>query len=311
MSARRALLLISQILPGLTAASVARASESPPLNLAVSSQCPSRELIESQLAPLLGERARAPAMDTSVRIEISDSGDSYRISVGTAERQVDDPQRDCQERAKVSAVFIALNLPAGAGEPPPPQAPQRPSPQPGPPAMQPSQTQVVLQLLGSVEHAPELSGTGKGLYVGASLRRGRVDLTLHSGIFAPLSVVGTERQTAAYELWRFPTSFTLGFSTDGRALSLGIAGGLAFDVLRFRGIDLPNPDSGLRVNPGFLVALPLRLHASRQVAAVLMPTLAIFPRTYIVRLEPTRSLDESPRFWLGARIGLETSALGG
>jgi hypothetical protein len=308
VSARRALLLFSQILLGLTAASVARASESAPLNLAVSSQCPSRELIESQLAPLLGDRA--PELDTSVRIEISDSADSYRIRVGTAEREVNDPQRDCQERAKVSAVFIALNLPARAPAPPP-QAPQRPPPQPAAPAVQRIQTQLELQLLGAVEHAPELSGTGKGLHVGASLRRGRIDLTLNGGIFAPLSVMAPERESAVYELWRFPTSLTIGFRTDDRGLSLGIAGGLALDVLRFRGIDLPNPDSGLRVNPGFLLALPLRLHASRHIAAVLMPTLALFPRTYIVRLEPTRQLDESPRFWLGARIGLETSALGG
>jgi hypothetical protein len=307
--ARRALLLISQILFGLTAASVARAGDARPLDLAVSSQCPDREMLESQLAPLLG--VRTPGLDSSVRVEVSDLGDSYRVRVGTAERQVEDPQRDCQERAKVSAVFIALNLPARAPEPPPPQAPRGAAPQPRPPAVRASQTQLVLQLLGSVEHAPELSATGKGLYVGAALRRGRVDLTLHAGMFAPLGVVVPERETTAYELWRFPSSLTIGFMTDDRGLSVGIAGGLALDLLRFRGVDLPNPDSGLRVNPGLLLALPLRLHASRHVAAVLMPTLALFPRTYIVRLEPTRQLDESPRFWLGARIGLETSALGG
>jgi hypothetical protein len=304
LSARRALLLIWQILPGLTAVSMARASDSPGLDLAVSSQCPSRELIETELAPLLGERA--PELDTSVRIEISDSGDSYRISVAATEREVSDPERDCQERAKVSAVFIALNLPTRAPQPPPPS--ELPSPQP---VARSSQMQLVLQLLGAVEHAPELSRTGKGLYVGASLRTGRFDVTLNSGIFAPLSVAGAEREAATYEIWRFPTSLTLGFNTEGRGLGLGIAGGLAVDVLRFRGVELPNPDSGVRVNPGFVLALPLRLHASRHVAAVLMPTLTLFPRTYIVRLEPTRTLDESPRFWLGARIGLETSVLGG
>jgi hypothetical protein len=256
----------------------------------------------------LGERT--PTTDTSARIEITDLGDSYRIRVGSSERQVDDPQRDCRERAKVSAVFIALNLPARAPEPPP-QAQQEAAPRAQPPAEQPSQTQLVLQLLGSVDDAPELSGTVKGLYVGAALRRGRIDFTLSGGMFAPLGVVVPERETTAYELWRFPTSLTIGVMTDDRGLSVGIAGGLALDLLRFRGVDLPNPDSGLRVNPGLLLALPLRLHASRHVAAVLMPTLALFPRTYIVRLEPTRQLDESPRFWLGARIGLETSALGG
>lgn len=306
MSARRALLLIWQILPGLTAVSVARANDSSRLDLQVSSQCPSRELIETELAPLLGERA--PELDTSLRIEISDSGDSYRISVGATEREVNDPQRDCQERAKVSAVFIALNLPTRAPQAPPPPASPPPSPQP---VARSSQMQLVLQLLGAVEHAPELSRTGNGLYVGPSLRTGRFDLTLNSGIFAPLSVAGAEREAATYELWRFPTSLTLGFNSDARGLGIGIAAGLAVDVLRFRGLQLPNPDSGLRVNPGFVLALPLRLHASRHVAAVLMPTLTLFPRTYIVRLEPTRTLDESPRFWLGARIGLETSVLGG
>jgi hypothetical protein len=302
------LLLILQILSGLTAANVARASDPPPLNLTVSSECPSRELIETELAPLRGEGPSA--LDTSARIEIIDSGENYRISVGAAEREVNDPRRDCQERAKVSAVFIALNLPARATEPPPPAAP-RPPPQPQPPAARPSPTQIVLQLLGAVEHAPELSVTAKGGFIGVSLRRGRFDLTLNSGIFAPLRVVGADGAAATYELWRFPSSLTLGFDSSGRVLSLGVAGGLAFDVLHFSGLDLPNPDSGLRVNPGFLLALPFRLYASRQLAAVLMPTLALFPRTYLVRLEPTRQLGESPRFWFGARIGLETSVLGG
>lgn len=309
MSARRALLLIWQILPGLLAVSVARASEPPALDLVASSHCPSRELIERELAPLLG--GRAPVLDTSVSIEITDSGESYRISVGSAEREVSDPRRDCEERAKVSAVFVALNLPTRAPEPPPPQAPQRAPHQPEATPARPRQMQLVLQLFGAVEHAAELSRAGKGLYLGASLRRGRADLTLNAGAFAPLRVVAADREAVAYELWRLPTSLTLGFSTDSRVISVGIAGGLAFDVLRFRGIDLPDPDSGVRINPGFVVTLPLRLHANRHVAAVLMPTLSLFPRTYIVRLEPTRDLGESPRFWLGARIGLETSVLGG
>ena len=65
MSARRALLVIWQILFGLTAASVARAAESP-LNLAVWSQCPSRELIESQLAAVASVRAARRAIEAAV-----------------------------------------------------------------------------------------------------------------------------------------------------------------------------------------------------------------------------------------------------
>ena len=307
VSARRALFLLAQMLLESTAVKVAHAHESPRLNLVVSSQCPSRELIEDQLAPLLGERT--PELDTSIAIEITDQGENYHIGVGTAEREVHDPRRDCQERAKVSAVFIALNLPARAPEVRPLPAP-RPSPPPERP-MPGSQTQVGLQLLGAVEYVPELSRAGKGFYAGASLWGGRVELTLHSGIFAPLNVLAAEREGVTYELWRLPSSLTVGFSTGGQALSLGLGGGLAVDVLRLRGVDVPNPDSGVRVNPGFLIALPLRLRANRHVAAVLVPTFTLFPRTYLVRLEPTREVDETPQFWLGARFGMEFSVLGG
>jgi hypothetical protein len=298
-----------EILPGLAAASQARASERPALNLVVSSQCPSAELIESELAPLLGEPARA--LDPSVTTEVVDSGDTYRIRVGSAERVVSDARRDCEERAKVSAVFIALNLPMRAPEPPPSPTRPRPSPPPALPAARSGPTQLALQLTGAVEHAPGSSGSGKGVYIGASLRRGPVELTLSSGVFAPLRVVAAEGEAVSYELWRIPSALTLGFNAKGRLLTFGVAAGLVLDLMRFQGVDIPDPDSGLRVNPGLLLALPLRLSASRHVAAVLMPTLSLFPRTYLVRLEPTRQLDETPRLWLGVRIGLELSVLGG
>lgn len=303
VSARRALLVFFGVLPELAATAEARASESPALNLVVSSQCPSAELIKAELAPLLGDPA------PSVTVEVVDSGESYRIRVGSAEREVSDARRDCEERAKVSAVFIALNLPARAPEPPPP--PPRPPPSPAQTAPRPRATQVAFQLLGAVEHAPELSRTGKGVYLGASLRRGPLELALGSGVLAPLRVVAAEGEAVSYELWRFPTSLTLGYNAEGRVLSFGVAAGVALDLMRFRGVDIPDPDSGLRANPGFLLTLPLRLHASRHIAGVLIPTLALFPRTYLVRLEPTRQLDETPRLWLGARIGLELSILGG
>lgn len=294
------------------AASTARASE-PALVLGGSSQCPSRELVESQLAPLVADRALD--LDTSAPVEITDAGDSYRIRVGRAVREITDARRDCQERAKVSAVFIAMNWPeraATTNQPPPAaeRAPSEPSAVLPRVSSPPPRLSVALQLLAAAEHAPALARTGKGVYVGASGRSGSFRLTLSSGLLAPLALTADGSDAATYELWRFPSSLTAGVESRNDVLSVGLEAGLALDALHFRGLEVPNPDAELRLNPGIVAAAPLRLLAGHGVAAVLVPTASYFPRTYLVRLEPTRQLGESPRWWLGVRIGLELTAFG-
>ncbi|HOU93139.1 MAG TPA: hypothetical protein PLU22_18935, partial [Polyangiaceae bacterium] len=73
--------------------------------------CPSAAEVGAALEPLLDEPARSQlAAAPAERLRVVDHGDRYRIEVGTTVREVADPERDCAERARISAVFIAMNL---------------------------------------------------------------------------------------------------------------------------------------------------------------------------------------------------------
>lgn len=268
--------------------------------------CPSRAAVERELSPLLGQTSAL--RETSVTITIDDQGDSYRVSVAGAQRLISDPLRDCDERAKVSAVFIALNLPTRS---PPQAAPPALAPAPASEAgIEPPSWRVRLRALAGFEHAPEPARLATGLALGGTLRRGALGVGLSAGLQTPVTIA-SEGDGSGYELWRLPTALTLSYTSDAGAWGAGVEGGVAVDALHFRGISLPNPDSGLRLNAGLRVSVVLRLRANRSLAALLLPTLAYYPRTYLVRLEPTRLLGESPRFWWGVGIGLESSVLGG
>jgi hypothetical protein len=295
----------------LASASARAAAPIPPFDGA--SDCPSRAAVERELRPLLGEASLSA--ETSSRIRIDDYGDTYRVGVEQSERVVSDPERNCAERAKVSAVFIALNLPsrrAAAGAQPEPAVTPRVEPEPRVDAEPPSANwRLLLRGLAGVEHAPEPARLATGVTLGAGFWRGRLGAGLSAGVQTPVAIASSTDPSATYELWRLPASLTLGYGVEAGRLGAAVEGGLALDLLRFRGLTIPNPDVGLRLNAGVRVSLVLRLRASRSLAALLMPTLAYYPRSYLVRLEPTRLLGESPRIWWGAGVGLESSILGG
>src|SRR5688572_25301774 len=95
------------------------------LSLQARGACPSAEAIERQLEPLLPLTLvhLAPKQNQSSAVaEIWDTGDGFAIRVGGAERAIAEPARDCMERARISAVFIALAL-----DPPLPNADATPS----------------------------------------------------------------------------------------------------------------------------------------------------------------------------------------
>ena len=76
----------------------------------------------SELEPLLQGYALAEGTPDAVAT-IEDLGETYRIGVGEAAREVRDPARKCLERARVAAVFLALNLPSEEPATPPPPLP--------------------------------------------------------------------------------------------------------------------------------------------------------------------------------------------
>src|SRR5262245_19994117 len=97
-------------------------SGSPAVALTSASSCPSPEQLKSALAGAVPdlEVVTTPARPGDLRVELVDLGDRYQISVDGAARELPDAARRCEERARASAVVIALAVqPHEVAAPPP------------------------------------------------------------------------------------------------------------------------------------------------------------------------------------------------
>jgi hypothetical protein len=284
------------------------------LGLDASSACPDRALIRSELVPLLrgyelSEHNEA-APDFVARVE--DLGESYTVSIGDASRTVTDPRRQCLERARVVAVFVALNLPPPETSTPATSAVARVAHPPPQVVGAPRASTMALDLRPFVQ-AEAATGAGvasSGIGVGASMRLRGTAVTLLGGATTSTTPYQPAGQPPSFELHRVPFALLLGRQAGLGMLDLGVEAGAALDVLRFRGQAVPNPSAAWRVNPGVRVNAVLRARASGRLAAEVMPTLSWFPRTYVVGVEPGRVLAETPRWWLGVSLGLSCEVWG-
>jgi hypothetical protein len=91
-------------------------------------------------------------------------------------------------------------------------------------------------------------------------------------------------------------------------LELGPLLALGGDVLRMRGIGVTRPQTGLRFDPGVLIAADAHVRWAREFALFLQIGLEGFPRTYALSVDPTGELAHTPRFWLSAVGGVEWRA---
>ena len=73
-----------------------------------SGSCPSAEEVSATLAPLLGSSAPKVPVEGAARVH--DLGDRFEVAAAGQTGQYVDAARDCAERARVAAVFIALAL---------------------------------------------------------------------------------------------------------------------------------------------------------------------------------------------------------
>ena len=302
---------------GLTIASHAQAQAPRPLGLRLKSACPGRVLLVSELSPLLRGYALSDSADLFAEIE--DLGESYTVNVAGASRKVRDPGRQCLERARVAAVFLALNLPSSLSPPSPTTAaPRVQSPDrlerdlphhDAPPARDPRAFEMRPFALAEAAWGAGVASTGVGL--AASLRLGSAAITLLGAATTATTPYQANGEPTRFELRRLPFAALLGWETSLGMLGLGAETGLALDVLRFDGRTVPHAEQALRVNPGLRFNAVLRVRASRRLSAELMPIVAWFPRTYLVRVEPSHLLAETPRFWLGVSLGLKCQVWGG
>src|SRR5436190_5216433 len=154
-------------------------------------QCPAREAVVAALLPVLGEEAMRT---TAGATRVSDLGDRFEVTVLGQTRQYPDATRDCAERARVAAVFIALAVRPPVFAPPSPPSPPavvRSVAPPPPPAEPPAPAAWRSVAVGArFDGGP--GDRSPGLTAGAELR---VALGLHSfGVVATAGILApTER----------------------------------------------------------------------------------------------------------------------
>jgi hypothetical protein len=299
----------------LSNAKNAHADEPARLALVVDSACPSRGQLAAELAPLLKGYTLATEPAELVA-QVEDLGGAYRLRIGEKERSVSDAARGCVERARVAAVFFALNLPPPRQrEPrPPPGRPVEREPTPARTTTSPSSLRphrvLALRAFVEMDMTPRADFTAVGAGGGIAFELGQLSLSLNGAVTTPTHPARVGGEPARFELRRLPFAALVGWQTTTGVLGWGGEVGLALDLLRFQGESVPNPDAAYRVNAGVRAAGVLRIHASRRLAAELMPGCAFFPRTYVIRVEPRTTLAETPQWWLGISLGLKYSVWG-
>jgi hypothetical protein len=281
--------------------------------------CPEPDLVRELLEPLLGHEhtlrvARAEAGDAP-NVRVRDLGEAYAIEVEGAQRTQADPARDCAERARVAAVFIALNLAPqvaspDASEPSAPPRPATPSDdnRPSEPSARTREDETTLQLglagFAALSYAPRASlAPGFGLEFLA--RRGLLQLGVRAGAFGQTRLDVAPRAPGGHvALLRLPAELFVGLLWRVSRFALGPALGVSIDALRAEGRDLARSQRLWRANVGGYVALRSQLWLTPRWALTALASGSLYPRVYTLRVEPDARSASTPQLWLAFQLGV-------
>lgn len=267
------------------------------------SSCPSQSLVREQLEPLIGaDRITTSPEPLAISARIHDAGAEYRIEVGGSARQVLDERRDCLERARVAAVFIALNLPET-----PRRKSQPPPPAPTAPSEVPERAIFGWTASISTELSPADGGLGIGGRLGPLVRSGPWFGAATLGLVSPVaaSAEGALGERHSFDLTRWPLTVAAGWAWRQHRLELGPRLGAVFELWRVRGVGVPNAETAWRFNPGLTAGVVGRWWPSERLAAVIALDASAFFRRYELAVEPSPALARTPWLWLGAGVGIE------
>lgn len=312
------------------------------LVLEVSGECPARDAIRRALDPLLGPaQTKVPQSERrTLSARVTDRGPEFEVAAAAQVATYLDQGRDCDERARVAAVFIALAFfppasqvtlppalpptaprveplpPAGA-----PAAPEAPSP---PPTTPPSPSSALFGTASgpSYGRAPEgrdtwwvalsagmrLDGApGVGLPDGPTFG-GELWATAgrgRFGLFASAAALAdnvSRRATVRVHQRRFPLAIgATAQHTSHDGWRAGMDLGVAAAPFTLRGEDLLPSTPERRVDIGARAALHLRLPLfAHRWAAALAVHADYFPRVYVVQVDPVGRIGSSSELWIGA-----------
>jgi len=286
--------------------------------ISVEGSCPSLAMITAAVAALI-PHGGVDLLPRSGKVEVADLGDRYRVGVlapGVPRARVfQDDNRDCELRARFTAVFVVLTLlPPGSIldlQPkvlPPPPAPASPAPAPIA-AAEPTRRRFRLELGAIVDaapavfEAPRMVGPGGELRVVRRLGRVAGVLAVALEPRVGFTIAGLSgRQT------RVPLD--LGVRLDRRAGPFAFGGeiGLAAAIFHADGLNTAMPQAGTRLDLGGRAGILLRCDRWSARAAPFVGLHALlFPWPYEIAIAPAGTLGSTPVLWLGATLGVSMS----
>lgn len=276
-------------------------------------RCPAQDAVAAALAPVLG---REPARPLSAAPRVVDLGDRFEVTAAGQRGQYDDPARDCRERARIAAVFIALalNPPELQPSPPEPSAPTAPATaevpllradvrggEPAAPTWVAAGAAARLDGAAAGDDPAQTVLVGGGELRGAFGRRGW-GVVATAGVLAPATA---RFGTIPVRQQRFP--FSLGVTAIGAApWGFQVAGDAAVVVAPFtvRGEGLQSGAAAWRVDVGARLALALRSPPLAKRSIFFLEVHAeAFPRPYHLDVGPVGTVGTTSKLWLGAAVG--------
>ena len=276
------------------------------------SGCPTREAVAAALSPALAHiRPNLDPLPSDFRL--ADLGDAFEVTVGGQVQRYADAARDCTERARVAAVFVALAMnppslePSRPPPPPPPPAVQQRQP---PPAPEPDRSWLSVGVAARVDGAV---GGGSDATSGATAG-GELDVALGKGSFgieASAGVVTSTQNTIAsvqVTQQRFPCSLSATFRRRASAhleIGAGLGAALTPFTLHGQGLDTTLPVT--RFDAGARLALELRV-ARTALAPFANLHVEYFPRTYEIAVAPLGNIGTTAPLQIGLSVGVAFEA---
>lgn len=293
--------------------------------------CPSAAAIWRTLQRMVSadELALAQSRLKAPWAVVHDQGAGYEVRFGDERRRYPGAARDCQKRAQIAAVFIALKLDPTRFEVEPTPAPrsdaEAPSsdtendPEPeSEPVSEPERLPALplpntprsplrdwrffgASLLGSVPvDRTDIYGPTLGMLFTGSLGRGALGVALSAGVTLPTSLQFPDTTVDAV---RLPLELTAAFRFGRDPWLFSSEAGLAVDIWRFQGI-APDADEQWRLMPGAVIKISSGYLGWGRVGPLVALSASAFPQEHRFILGPLGEVGQSNQLWIGAQVGV-------